>query len=75
MQTRGVLRDHQEIFEGEEKKGEITSGGFSPTLGYSIALARVDKSLQNTCSVMIRGKSVECSIVKPCFVRNGQSCL
>ena len=41
LEGKGVLRGHQKIFDGEREVGEITSGGFSPTLERSIAMARL----------------------------------
>jgi aminomethyltransferase len=41
---RGVLRSHQKVVgqvNGQAFEGEITSGGFSPTINQSIALARI----------------------------------
>ena len=69
---RGVLRGHQEVNSGGERVGEITSGGFAPTLQRSIAFARVAPDTGETCEVMIRGKAVPARVVKPPFVRNGQ---
>ncbi len=70
---RGVLRDHQKIFIGDEVVGEITSGGFAPTLEKSIALARVRGDLGGQCDVEIRNKRVPAKVVKPTFVRNGKA--
>ncbi|MET0107077.1 MAG: glycine cleavage system aminomethyltransferase GcvT [Sedimenticola sp.] len=72
---RGVLRNHQKIFVGENEVGEITSGGFSPTLEKSIALARVSRSVVDECDVEIRGKRIPAKVVKPPFVRNGKACI
>jgi aminomethyltransferase len=73
---RGVLRAHQPVLIGGESAGEVTSGGFAPTLGRSIALARVrprpGAGLDQACTVMIRDKPVAARIVKPPFVRHGQ---
>jgi aminomethyltransferase len=71
MESRGVLRGHQKVvtLAGE---GEITSGTFSPTLGYSIALARVPAATGATAQVDIRGKLNDVSVVRPPFVRNGK---
>jgi len=71
---KGVLRGHQKIYcaAGE---GEITSGTFSPTLGKSIALARVPHGIGSQCEVEIRGKRLAAEVVKPVFVRNGKSML
>lgn len=74
---RGVLRPHQKVLIGGKRAGEITSGGFSPTLERSIAFARLDPMVPAqvgaTCDVEIRGKPVAARIVKPPFVRNGQA--
>jgi aminomethyltransferase len=76
LEDRGVMRSHQKVFvvDGDkEKEGEITSGSFSPTLGYSIALARIPNSKQNTAEVEIRNKRVKVAIVKPPFIKNGKT--
>ncbi len=52
--------------------GQITSGTFSPTLGYSIALARLPRQATGVCSVDIRGKPYSARIVQPPFVRHGK---
>jgi aminomethyltransferase len=52
--------------------GVITSGGFSPSMECSIALARVPIGAGADCQVEIRGKHIDASIVKPPFVRNGK---
>ncbi len=70
---RGVLRSHQKVFAGDREMGEITSGGFAPTLDRSIALARVQRDLGDRCTVEVRGKRLAAAVVKPPFVRNGQA--
>lgn len=72
MQSRGVLRSHQVVVCDDGAKGEITSGSFSPSLEYSIALARVPSTIGNVAEVEIRGKRVAVEVVKPPFVRNGK---
>ncbi len=74
LTERGVLRHGQNLLQGNEIVGEITSGGFSPTLNHSIGLARVLNEI-DACEVDIRGKRYPIKIVKIPFVRNGQSCL
>jgi aminomethyltransferase len=71
---RGVLRAHQQVLLGGEPAGEITSGGFAPTLERSIALARVAPAAAEAgeLAVDIRGKAIPARVVKPPFVRNGQ---
>jgi aminomethyltransferase len=73
LEGRGVLRNHLKLFQGDEAIGEITSGGFSPTLDRSIALARVRSGSGEQCEVEIRGKRLPCRVVKPPFVRNGEA--
>jgi aminomethyltransferase len=73
LEGRGVLRDHQRLFDGEREVGEITSGGFSPSLQRSIALARVAADIDDGCEVEIRGKRLAVRRVRPPFVRNGQA--
>ena len=72
MEEKGVLRAGLKVkVEGGE--GVITSGTFSPTLGYSIALARVPQPVGDTAQVEMRKKMVTVKVVKPSFVRNGQA--
>lgn len=73
LEERAVLRGHQKVIVDRVGEGEITSGTFSPTLGYSIALARVPRETGSSAKVEIRGKLLDVRVVKPCFVRNGQS--
>lgn len=75
--SRGILRNHQTVFlvddEGNELgQGEITSGSFSPTLGHSIAFARIPVLPWKRLEVDIRGKRFTVDKVRPPFVRNGQ---
>ena len=72
LETRGVLRGHQKVIVEGQGEGEITSGTFSPTLGYSIALARVPAGTGDAAQVEIRGKLHNVKVVKPPFVRNGK---
>jgi aminomethyltransferase len=71
----GILRGHQKVLVDGREVGEITSGGFAPSLERSIALARVEPGIGPTCAVAIRGKAVPASVVKPSFVRHGKPLL
>ncbi len=75
LQDKGVLRAHQTVTLNGEAVGETSSGGFSPTLGKSIALARVSASVGDECQVEVRGKHLACKVVKPPFARNGKVCV
>ena len=72
LEAKGVLRAGSKVVvDGGE--GVITSGTFSPTLGFSVALARVPKTVGETAQVEMRKKLVDVKVVKPSFVRNGKS--
>ncbi|RAJ95407.1 glycine cleavage system aminomethyltransferase GcvT [Aliidiomarina maris] len=72
MEEKGVLRAGLKI-QVEGGEGVITSGTFSPTLGYSIAMARVPQPVGDTAQVEMRKKMVTVKVVKPAFVRNGEA--
>lgn len=72
LNERAVLRAHQTVIVDGVGAGEITSGSFSPTLGCSIALARVPAATGSTARVEIRGKQLEVRVIRPGFVRNGK---
>jgi len=76
LESKGVLREGQIVrftgASGETAEGVITSGTFSPTLGCSIALARVPRDIGSAAVVDMRKKEATVKVVKPVFVRNGQ---
>ena len=69
----GVLRGHQRV-RTAHGEGSVTSGTFSPTLGNSIALARLPAGVAfgDTVQVAVRDKLLGARVVKPPFVRNGK---
>jgi aminomethyltransferase len=71
---KGVLRSHQKVVTAAGD-GEVTSGTFSPTLGFSIAMARVPREVKvgDTVQVDIRGRLLSALVVKMPFVRNGKA--
>lgn len=75
LEGAGVMRAHQRIFTANGDEGVVTSGGFSPTLKRSIALARVpvDASLGQVV-VEIRERCQPVRLIKPPFVRHGKPC-
>ena len=68
----GVIRNHQKVMIEGDGMGEVTSGGYSPTLEKSIALARVPATIGAECYVEIRNKPVLAHVIKPPFVRHGK---
>ncbi len=72
LEGRGIARAGHPVQAGDEVIGAVTSGGFSPTLGRSIALARVAREpTVAECDVMVRGKPVAARRAKVPFVRDG----
>jgi|ERR1700674_314364 len=74
MLDRGVLRNHQ-VVKTALGTGEITSGGFSPTLNRSIAFARLPKGIHASeqAEVAVRDKWLKTQITPVPFVRHGKS--
>ncbi|WP_127958963.1 glycine cleavage system aminomethyltransferase GcvT [Serratia microhaemolytica] len=77
MKEKGVLRNQLPVHfidsKGDPQQGIITSGSFSPTLGCSIALARVPAGIGEQATVQIRQREVLVNVSKPNFVRFGKS--
>jgi aminomethyltransferase len=69
----GVLRAHQTVHTALGD-GIVTSGTFAPTLGASIALARVPAACApgERVQVMVRDKPLAARAVQPPFVRRGK---
>jgi aminomethyltransferase len=76
LRDKGVLRAHQPVrtLHGE---GIVTSGSFAPTLGMSIALARLPRAsrLGDDVQVQIRERWLDARVVRYPFVRRGKSLL
>jgi aminomethyltransferase len=71
LEDRGIMRHGQRV-QTAAGEGIITSGGFSPTMERSIALARVPAGAAGTCAVEIRGELRAARIVGTPFVRRGR---
>ncbi len=69
---RGVLRPDLTVLDGSTPIGVTTSGTFSPSLKVGIALALLDTDHDiadgQRVSVDVRGRPVDCEVVKPPFV-------
>ena len=71
LEESGVLRHGYDV-ETDEGIGIITSGTYSPTLGYSVGFARVPRQAKGPCRVRIRNREKEARLVKPPFVKHGK---
>ncbi|MEN1973063.1 glycine cleavage system aminomethyltransferase GcvT [Luteimonas sp. MJ204] len=72
MDEKGVLRHGQKVLAASGE-GEILSGTFAPTLGKSIALARIPAGEAGDVRVDIRGREVPVRVVAYPFVRDGKA--
>lgn len=71
LEGRGIMRA-QQVIDTPQGAGEVTSGGFSPSTGLSIGLARIPRGDFDRVDIQIRNKAVAARVVKPPFVRNGK---
>ena len=72
--NKSILRSHMKIYNKNNKNiGKITSGGFSPTLNISIAIAYIDKFVSKNVDklyCLIRNNLEEIEITKLPFVKH-----
>ena len=69
---RAPVRAHTELYLGEEKVGEVTSGGFGATLNAPIAMGYVQAAhaaVGTKLVAKVRGKDVAVEIVAMPFVK------
>lgn len=70
---KGIMRQGQKVLIDHCADGIITSGGYSPTLDKSIALARVPVGTGDKVLVDIRGKLIPAQVSKARFVKQGKA--
>ncbi len=75
LRERGVLRNGTEVQLADGRRGNVTSGSFSPTLGLSVALARLPAGKETEAVALLRGKPHPVEMMRPPFVRQGKSCI
>lgn len=71
---RGIIREHQEVYLGQEKIGLTTSGTHCPFLGKALAMALIDPAhaAEGTqLEVEVRGRRVSAAIVPLPFYKRG----
>jgi len=70
MVEKGIPRSHYNLYSGEKKIGEVTSGTQSPVLSKGIGMGYVDPAYGETgteIEVDIRGKRIKTKIIKTPF--------
>jgi len=68
LEGPGIIRKSQRVIIEGDGEGQVTSGGYSPTLDKSIALARIPKDGTKNIYVEIRNKSIPAKIVSLPFI-------
>jgi aminomethyltransferase len=72
---RGIIREHQDVYIGDEKIGHTTSGTHCPYLGYPIAMALVNSentAIGTKVEADVRGRRVEAEIVELPFYKRAK---
>ena len=72
---RGIIREHQDVYIGDEKIGVSTSGTHCPYLGKAIAMALVDAShaeVGTKVEAEVRGRRVAAEIIPLPFYTRGK---
>lgn len=70
MIDKGIPRHGYEVFVGDEKVGEVTTGTQSPTLKKNVGLALLEKAfteLETEVEVQVRKKRLKAKVVKTPF--------
>jgi aminomethyltransferase len=73
LEGRVIPRHGYDLFDGDRKIGQVTSGAMSPSLQKPIALGYVPRELSKTGSVVevqVRDKRFPATVVKPPFYKN-----
>ena len=72
---RGIIREHQDVYVGDQKIGHTTSGTHCPFLGYPIAMALVDVGsveVGDKVEVDVRGRKVEAEVIALPFYKRAK---
>ncbi|SHJ84249.1 glycine cleavage system aminomethyltransferase GcvT [Hespellia stercorisuis] len=72
---RGIIREHEDVYVGEQMVGHTTSGTHCPFLGYPIAMALLDiayTEIGTQVEVEVRGRKVAAEIVALPFYKRSK---
>lgn len=77
VEDKGVIRPGYEVYHGDQKVGEVTSGSYSPTLETSIGLAYIDAEVlrglgdEDRVEVAVRKRRLSAKLTKKPFYTRG----
>lgn len=69
---RGIIREHCDVYVGDEKVGFVSSGTHCPFIGQAVGMAMVPveyKEPGTKLLVDVRGRKVECEVIKTPFYK------
>lgn len=72
---RGIIREHQDLYIGDERVGITTSGTFCPYINHAVAMAMVDadKAAEGTIlEADVRGRRIQAEIVPMPFYKRSK---
>ena len=72
---RGIIREHQDIYCGDEKVGVSTSGTHCPYIGKPVAMALVDKKYSAPGAELeadVRGRRITCKVIPYVFYKRAK---
>lgn len=72
---RGIIREHMDVYVGDVKIGQTTSGTQCPYVGKAIGMAMVDAAsaaVGTAVEVEVRGRRVACEIIPLPFYTRGK---
>jgi aminomethyltransferase len=75
MIDKGIPRSHYEVFKGDQKIGEVTTGTQSPTLKKNLGLVLIDKEFSEMgteVEVQVRQKRLKAKVVPSPFYKRGK---
>lgn len=70
---KGIVREHCDVYCGDEKVGISTSGTHCPTLGYPVCMLRIKKEYADKqLTADVRGRRIELEIVPMPFYKRAK---
>lgn len=72
---RGIIREHCDVYDGDEKIGMVTSGTLCPFVGQAVGMATVPvayKEIGTQLTVDVRGRKVAVEVIKTPFYKRAQ---
>ena len=66
MVDRGIMREHQDVYVGEEKVGHTTSGTMCPYVNKAVAMALIDRKYSDIGQIVevdVRGRKLKAEVI------------